>query len=359
MITDSKFEGWVGLDASSAEGKMQWQEFEPKPWEETDVDIKISHCGICGSDLHTLRSGWGPTQYPCCVGHEIVGTAVRVGSQVNHIKVGDRVGVGAQGESCLSRNGDCEDCASNNEQHCTRHFAGTYNGVFMNGGKSYGGYALFNRSPAHFAFKIPDGLSSAAAAPMLCGGVTVYNPLRHYGCGPGKTVGIIGVGGLGHFGILFAKALGADKVVAISRKANKREDALKMGADKYIATAEDKDWVSENRRTLDLIVCTVSSSKMPISDYVSLLKRDGTFIQVGNPEDGSLTIPAPILIMNGVKLGGSLIGSPEVIREMLQLAADKKIQPWIEERPMKEANKAIVDMEEGVARYRYVLVNEN
>ncbi|KAL3484821.1 chaperonin 10-like protein [Aspergillus germanicus] len=359
MSTDYKFEGWVGLDASSADGNMQWLDFEPKPWEETDVDIKITHCGICGSDLHTLRSGWGPTDYPCCVGHEIVGTAVRVGSQVTHIQVGDRVGVGAQGESCLSRKGDCEECASGNEQYCQRHFSGTYNGKFMNGGKSYGGYARYNRSPAHFAFKIPDGLDSAAAAPMMCGGVTVYNPLRHYGCGPGKTVGIIGVGGLGHFGVLFAKALGADKVVAISRRSDKREDALKMGADKYIATAEDENWAAENKRTLDLIVCTVSSSKMPISDYVSLLKRDGTFVQVGAPEDGALTIPAFVLVMNGVKLGGSLIGSPDVIREMLQLAADKKIQPWVEQRPMKEANKAIVDMEEGVARYRYVLVNEN
>ncbi|KAL4865409.1 hypothetical protein BDV12DRAFT_174675 [Aspergillus spectabilis] len=355
MSTDYKFEGWLGLDASSAEGKMEWKEFEPKPWEETDVDIKITHCGICGSDLHTLRSGWGPTPYPCCVGHEIVGTAVRVGSQVKDIKIGDRVGVGAQSESCL----DCEECASGNEPYCGKHFAGTYAGVYKNGGKSYGGYATYHRAPAHFAIKIPDAVSSAAAAPMLCGGVTVYSPLKHYGAGPGKTVGIIGVGGLGHFGVLFAKALGADKVVAISRKANKRDDALKLGADKYIATAEDKNWVQENRRTLDLIVCTVSSSKMPISDYVSLLKRDGTFVQVGNPEDGSLTIPAPVLIMNRVKLGGSLIGSPSVIREMFELAAAKKVQPWIEERPMKEANKAIVEMDEGHARYRYVLVNEN
>ncbi|KAL5344100.1 chaperonin 10-like protein [Aspergillus crustosus] len=355
MSTDYKFEGWLGSDPSSAEGKMEWKEFEPKVWEETDVDIKITHCGICGSDLHTLRSGWGPTPYPCCVGHEIVGTAVRVGSQVKDIKVGDRVGVGAQSESCL----ECEECKSGNEPYCGKHFAGTYAGFYKNGGKSYGGYATYHRAPAHFAVKIPDGISSAAAAPMLCGGVTVYSPLKHYGAGPGKTVGIIGVGGLGHFGVLFAKALGADKVVAISRKADKREDALKLGADKYIATAEDKDWAKENKRTLDLIVCTVSSSKMPISDYVSLLKRDGTLVQVGNPEDGHLTIPAPVLIMNRVKLGGSLIGSPAIIREMLQLAADKNVQPWIEEKPMKEANKAIMDMDEGNARYRYVLVNEN
>ncbi|KAL4808086.1 chaperonin 10-like protein [Aspergillus unguis] len=358
-MSDYKFEGWLGLDATAAEGKMQWKEFEPKPWEETDVDIKITHCGICGSDMHTLRSGWGPTNYPCCVGHEIVGTAVRVGSQVKHIKVGDRVGVGAQSESCLGRKGPCEECAASNESYCTKHFAGTYNGVFMNGGKSYGGYATYNRSPAHFAIKIPDGLSSAAAAPMMCGGVTVYSPLKHYGAGPGKKVGIIGVGGLGHFGVLFAKALGADQVVAISRKADKRADALKMGADQYVSTMEDTEWMAQNKRSLDLIVCTASSSKMPINDYVSLLKVDGTLVQVGAPEDGALEIPAFTLIANRVKLGGSLIGPPETIREMLELAAEKKVQPWIEERPMKEANQAIKDMDAGDARYRYVLVNEN
>ncbi|KAL4783366.1 chaperonin 10-like protein [Aspergillus varians] len=359
MSTDYKFEGWLGLDSSSADGNMQWKEFEPKPWEETDVDIKISHCGVCGSDLHTLRSGWGPTNYPCCVGHEIIGTAIRVGTQVSDIKIGDRVGVGAQSESCLNRKGPCEECANSNETYCVKHFTGTYNGVYMNGGKSYGGYALYNRSPAHFVIKIPESLPSASAAPMMCGGVTVYSPLKHYGCGPGKKVGIIGIGGLGHFGVLFAKALGADEVIAISRKADKREDALKMGASLYVSTQEDTEWMAQNKRTLDLIVCTVSSSKMPINDYVSLLKVDGTFTQVGVPEDGALTIPAFTLVMNRVKLGGSLIGSPSVIREMLQLAADKNVQPWIEERPMKEANQAIKDMGAGDARYRYVLVNEN
>lgn len=197
------------------------------------------------------------------MGHEIVGIAVRIGSKAKGgIKVGDRVGVGAQGESCLGRKGHCEDCASGNERYCGKHWTGTYNGTFMNGGKSYGGYALYNRSPAHFVVKIPDGLSSAAAAPMLCGGVTTYTPLKEYGCGPGKSVGVIGVGGLGHFAILFAKALGADKVVAVSRKANKRDDALKLGADSYIATDDDQNWAQEYGRSLDLIVSTVSSSKV-------------------------------------------------------------------------------------------------
>ncbi|KAJ5243599.1 hypothetical protein N7489_003695 [Penicillium chrysogenum] len=339
--TDYKFEGWVGLGPEAAQGKMVWQEFEPKPWEETDVDIKVTHCGICGSDLHTLRSGWGPTNYPCCVGHEVVGIAVRVGTQVKgDIKVGDRVGVGAQSGSCENKDGDCESCASGLEQHCSK-MVGTYNGTYANGGQV-----------------IPDAISSADAAPMLCGGITTYSPLKRNGCGPGKTVGIVGVGGLGHFAILFAKALGADRVVAISRKSDKKEDALKLGADDFIATGEDEDWATRHASSLDLIISTASSSKMPIVQYCGLLRVHGTFIQLGAPEDGALEIPAFVLIIKGLKLGGSLIGSPDEIREMLELAAAKGVKPWIQERPMKDANQAIVDMDKGDARYRYVLTNE-
>jgi len=228
-----------------------------------------------------------------------------------------------------------------------------------NRGKSYGGYADYNRTPSHFVFKIPEALSSADAAPMMCGGVTVYSPLKQNGCGPGKKIGIVGVGGLGHFGVLFAKALGADEVVGISRKASKKDEVLKLGADRYIATDDDKDWAKNNARSLDLIVCTVSSEKMPLTEYLSLLKVKGTFIQVGAPDGGNLpAINAFTLLGGGIKVGGSAIGAPWEIDEMLQLAADKKIKPWIQERPMKEANQAILDMEKGNARYRYVLVNE-
>ncbi|EPS26266.1 NADP-dependent alcohol dehydrogenase 7 [Penicillium oxalicum] len=356
--TEYKFEGWMGLNKEAAQGNMVWQQFEPKPWEETDVDIKVTHCGICGSDMHTLRSGWGPTNYPCCVGHEIVGIAVRVGSQAEgNIKVGDRVGVGAQSGACQNVDGDCEACANGLEQHCNR-MVGTYNGTYANGGKSYGGYSLYNRSPSHFVIKIPDAIPSAEAAPMLCGGITTYSPLRQNGCGPGKKVGIVGVGGLGHFGILFAKALGADHVVAISRKSDKKEDALKLGADAYIATGEDEDWVKKNANSLDLIISTASSSKMPLMGYCQLLRPRGTFVQLGAPEDGPFELPAFALIVKGIKIGGSLIGSPDEIREMLDLAASKKVKPWVEERPMKDANQAIQDMDAGNARFRYVLVND-
>jgi alcohol dehydrogenase (NADP+) len=156
---------------------------------------------------------------------------------------------------------------------------GTYNGKYSDDSKSYGGYADYCRAPAHFAVKIPDEIPLAEAAPMLCGGITVYNPLVHNGAGPGKRVGIIGVGGLGHFGILWAKALGCDEVVAISRTDNKKEDAMKLGATKYIAT-NDKDWATKNARSLDLIVSTVSSPDMPLDGYFQLLRTHGQFIQV-------------------------------------------------------------------------------
>lgn len=353
------FEGWLGKDVEAVNGKMEWGSFEPKKWTEDDVDIEISHCGICGSDMHTLKSGWGPTPYPCVVGHEIVGKAVRVGKNVKHIQVGQRVGVGAQARSCLQS--DCPDCSVHKENYCTRELIQTYGSVYPGDeGKSYGGYADFNRTNGHFVVPIPDGISSAAAAPMLCGGVTVYAPLKHNGCGPGKTVGVVGVGGLGHFAVLFAKAMGADKVIGISRRNDKRADVLSLGADQYIATAEEEDWDKKNARTCDIIVSTVSSPNMPMASYMSLLKAQGTLIQVGAPDGGELpNVNAFTLIFNGVKIGGSMIGSPDEIREMLQLAADKKIEPWIQERPFKEANQAIVEMEEGKARYRYVLVNDN
>jgi len=356
--SDYSFKGWMGLDPKSVQGNLKWQQYEPKTWEETDVDIKVTHCGICASDLHTLRSGWGPTMYPCCVGHEVVGTAVKVGSKVEGgIKVGDRVGVGAQSSSCLKP--ECEQCASGIENHCQTGMIGTYNGKYPDGSKSYGGYSDYCRAPSHFVLKIPDSISSEEAAPMLCAGITTYSPLKQNGCGPGKRVGIVGIGGLGHFGLLFAKALGADKVTAISRSSSKKEDALKLGATDFIATDEEKDWGKKYANSLDLIVCTVSGPSMPLEKYLQLLRVQGQFIQVGAPEDPIPAFHAFSLIGKGVKVGGSAIGSPEEIREMLALAAKNKIHPWVQKRPLNEVNQALIDMDANKARYRYVLVNES
>ncbi|KAH8909664.1 putative zinc-binding alcohol dehydrogenase [Coniochaeta sp. PMI_546] len=359
---DYKFEGWLGYDKSAADGKLVWTQFDPKEWEETDVDIKVSHCGICGSDLHTLRSGWGPTKYPVCVGHEIIGTVIRVGSEAARanpaLKIGTRVGVGAQSDSCRNRipDVDCPECQEGQENYCQHGFVGTYNGTYMNGSSSAGGYATYVRCPAHFAVPVPDSIPSELAAPMMCAGVTTYAPLKRNGCGPGKTVGVVGLGGLGHFGVMWAKAMGADRVVVLSRKSNKKDDALALGADSCIATDEDEDWVKQNRGSLDILLSTISSSKAPMADYMSLIKTGGVMIQVGAPDDGVFQVPAMPLI-RGVRLEGSLIGSPGEIKEMLELAAEKGVKPWVTTRPMKDANQAIVDMHEGKARYRYVLAN--
>ena len=202
--------------------------------------------------------------YPVVVGHEIVGLAVRVGSKAEGgIKVGDVVGVGAQSDSCLNRKSDfnCLECDERKENYCMR-LTGTYGSTFLSGDKSFGGYARYHRCPSHFVFKVPDGLAPEFAAPMLCAGVTVYSPLKHFGAGPGKRVGIIGVGGLGHFAVLFARALGADEVVGVSRKDSKRQEALDLGCTDYIATDDDKDWQNKNARRLDLIISTVSSPKV-------------------------------------------------------------------------------------------------
>ncbi|EON66752.1 hypothetical protein W97_05998 [Coniosporium apollinis CBS 100218] len=357
MSTQYKFQGWMGLDKDAVNGNMVWQEYEPKPFEDTDVDIKITHCGICGSDIHTLRSGWVPTSYPVCVGHEIVGHAVRVGDKVKDIKVGDRVGVGAQSGACLNQKGDCEACADGMEQHCAS-VTTTYDSRWPDGSKSYGGYADYWRGSGAFVFKIPDALPSDIAAPMLCGGITVFSPLKRCGAGPGKKVGIVGIGGLGHFGILGAKALGCDEIVAISRTNTKKEDSMKMGATGFIATDEDEDWATKHAGTLDIIISTVSSPKMPIQDYLALLRLKGQFVQVGAPEDNIPGFNIFALIEKRCTIGGSAIGSPDEIKDMLKLYAEKGVRTWNNNVPMKDANKAVVDMEAGKARYRYVLVNE-
>lgn len=357
------FQGWVAHDATNP---LTFTTFQPKPFTPTDIEIRVSHCGICGTDIHTLRSGWAPTNYPCVVGHEIVGTVVRVGSAVptlesspasREIKLGDRVGVGAQSGACL-RKADCEACADGEESYCPR-IVGTYNGRYADKSKSFGGFATLWRGPAHFAFKIPEALPSAEAAPLLCGGVTVYAPLRKYGAGAGKSVGIVGIGGLGHLGVQFAKAMGCERVVAISRSSGKKRDAVEgLGADGFIATGEDENWARTHAKSLDMIICTVSGPDMPLTGYLRLLKRDGVFVQVGAPEEPLPQLMAFSLIQRGVKVTGSNIGSTEDIRQMLKLAAEKRVLPWIQKRPMEDVNAALADMHEGKARYRYVLVND-
>ncbi|KAK7229405.1 hypothetical protein V2G26_001575 [Clonostachys chloroleuca] len=316
---DYKFEGWVGDSPASADGNLRWAEFGPKPWEETDIDIQFPI-----SNTHSAC----PIVYPCIAGHEIAGIVVRVGtSATGDVKVGARVAVGSQADACLGRFGDCEYCDSGDDQYCTKQ-VGTFGGHHFNGGVVYGGFALYHRCPSHFVIKIPEGVSSADAATMMCGGITTYSPLRHHGRRPGESVGIVGMGGLGHFGVLWAKALGADKVTVISRTSAKMADAISMGADGILATDEESNWASDHARSFDIVLSTTPLSKVLIQDYLGLVRNDGILIQ----------------------------GQKD--RIIHRSSDGDEVKPWLQDFPMTNINEALLKMDAGKPKYRYVLVNE-
>lgn len=213
--------------------------------------------------------------------------------------------------------------------------------------------------PGDSTIRIPESLPSAAAAPMLCAGITAFVPLSEHGAGPGKRVGVIGVGGLGHFAILFAKALKCERVVGISRHKMKRADALQVGADEYIATATEQDWSDRHAASLDLIISTVSSADMPLNEYLRLLRTKGRFCQVGMPEEPMPRLDVAPLVMSGISIGFNDIGTVEEVEEMLEFAGREGIKPWVQERRMQDLNEVLLEMSQGKARYRYVLVNED
>ncbi|KAH8552468.1 chaperonin 10-like protein [Umbelopsis sp. PMI_123] len=342
--------GW----AAPGKGKqLENMELPLKTFEDDDVDMEITHCGICGSDIHTIDSGWGPTTYPCVVGHEITGIATAVGKNVTHIKVGDRIGVGAQSGSC----GECENCKSNQENICLNIAKATYtyNSKWPNGDEAYGGYADKWRGSSRFVFKVPDNMSNEIAATFFCAGITTYAPLKRYNVTKGSKVGVIGIGGLGHFATQWAKAMGAE-VIALSSSDRKREDAANLGCDEYVVTS-NKDDMQKHFGTMTHIICTAYSSNFDWVSILSLLKTNGTFILVGLPESPLQGIPAGILAVKQITLCGSLIGSPSEIQEMLEFADKTGVRPWIQKYSMSDVNKAIADFREGKPRYRFVLEN--
>ncbi|EPQ60834.1 GroES-like protein [Gloeophyllum trabeum ATCC 11539] len=229
--TNVEFKGYAVTDASNW-SSFNVIDFQPKTWEDTDIELAITHCGVCGSDVHTITSGWGSFPTPLVVGHEIIGKVTRVGSKVKGFKVGDRAGVGAQIGACYS----CRACKTDNEQYCPKKI-NTYAGEYPDGVKTQGGYSMAIRAHEQFVFPIPEKLESRYAASMLCAGLTVYSPLKRHGAGPGKKVGILGIGGLGHYAVLFAKAMGSE-VYAFTHSESKVEDIKKMGADHVIVTDE-------------------------------------------------------------------------------------------------------------------------
>ncbi|CAK7568574.1 MAG: hypothetical protein SEPTF4163_006569 [Sporothrix epigloea] len=353
MPYPEKFTGFQ-VESPQTWTEFHKNEFQPKPFGDFDVDIKIEACGVCGSDVHTINGGWGEQHFPLAVGHEIIGTAIRVGPKVTLIKEGQRVGVGAQSYSCL----DCRQCNNDNETYCRKQLD-TYGAKWPETGIiSQGGYSSHVRTHEHWVFPIPEGLATHEAAPMLCAGLTAYSPLVRNGCGPGKKVGIVGIGGIGHFGVLFAKALGAE-VWAISRSHAKEEDARKLGADGFIATG-DKNWAEPHVMTFDLIINTANSfDGFDLSAYLSLLDVHGRWVSVGLPEGEGLSIRNQDFMSNGCFIGSSHLGSRKETLEMLQLAADKGIHPWIEQVPIGAENlsKTLQRLHKNDVHYRFCLTN--
>ncbi|KAF2017093.1 GroES-like protein [Aaosphaeria arxii CBS 175.79] len=330
------------------------QELPLKKFEDYDVDIAVDACGVCASDVHTITGGWGEDiPLPLCVGHEIIGKAVKVGPKVTTIKVGDRVGLGAQKGADLT----CAQCKSDNENYCPNQID-TYGAKHDDGTIAQGGYSSHVRAHEYFTFKIPDALDTAIAAPMLCAGLTTYAPIKRLGAGPGKKVAIVGLGGLGHFGVLWAKALGAE-VYVISHSPSKKEDALKLGAKDFIVTSKE-GWAEPWKFTFDFIINTADATdRFNLADYFSTLKVSGVFHMVGFPDKPLPQIQAQVFAPNGCSMGASHIGNrPEMI-EMLELAAKQDIKSWVETIDISEAGcKEAVERvyKNDNVRFRFTLV---
>jgi uncharacterized zinc-type alcohol dehydrogenase-like protein len=340
-----KARGWAAQSAQSPLAPFQFERREPGP---RDVQIEIQYCGVCHSDLHTARNEWMNTVYPAVPGHEIVGRVTKVGKDVKKFKAGDVAGVGCMVDSCRK----CASCKSGLEQYCEAGFVGTYNSEDKHlGGMTYGGYSNTIVVDEDFALRIPKNLELKAVAPLLCAGITTYSPLRHWKVGKGQKVGIVGLGGLGHMGLKFAKAFGAH-VVLFTTSPNKKDDALRLGADEIIVT-KDPSQMEKHVGTFDFILDCVSADHN-INAYLNLLKRDGTLCQVGAPEK-PLGVEVFSLIFKRRSFAGSLIGGIPETQEMLDFCGKHNIVSDVEVIPMQKINEAYERMLKSDVKYRFVI----
>ncbi len=313
-----------------------------------DVEIEIIYCGICHSDLHTARNEWQGTTYPNVPGHEIVGKITKVGSGVTNFKVGDMAGVGCMVDSCR----ECENCKADMEQFCDSGATFTYNSLDKHtGGQTYGGYSQSVVVDKSFVLKIPANLDLAATAPLLCAGITTYSPLKKWGAGPGKKVGVLGIGGLGHMAIKIAKAMGA-YVVVFTSSLSKTEDAKRLGADEVVLTS-NKEQLATYTKSLNLIIDTVSAQHS-IDEYLSLLKVEGALVLVGAPME-PLPVTSFSLIGGRRSFAGSLIGGIAETQEMLDFCGKHNITSDIELINANQVNEAYERMLKGDVKYRFVI----
>ncbi|GAB0104180.1 NAD(P)-dependent alcohol dehydrogenase [Nocardia sp. JMUB6875] len=321
--------------------EIQRRDLGPK-----DVLIEVKFAGICHSDIHTARNEWGGTHYPLVPGHEITGIVAAIGNAVTAHAVGDRVGVGCFVDSC----GRCPACRSGQEQYCTKGVVQTYNAPLPDGTYTQGGYSTHIVVTEHFVLSIPDGVDLAAAAPLLCAGITLYSPLTHWNAGPGKQVAILGMGGLGHIGVKIASALGTE-VSVLSQTLSKRDDGMLFGARHYYAT-KDPSTFTDLRDSFDLIVNTVSAN-LDMDAYLSLLAIDGTVVELGIPQR-PIAVRGFSLAQNRRRLAGSLVGGIAETQRMLDFCAAHGIAAEIEliAKQLDEAYDRVVASD---VRYRFVI----
>ncbi|ATZ24823.1 NAD(P)-dependent alcohol dehydrogenase [Streptomyces lavendulae] len=318
-----------------------------RPVGEHDVLIDIKYSGICHSDIHQARDGWGEGIFPMVPGHEIAGVVAEVGPGVTRFAVGDRVGVGCIVDSCR----ECEQCLADQEQYCAKGITGTYNALDKNGQPTYGGYSTHIVVDENYTVRIPDGLALDVAAPLLCAGITLYSPLRHWQAGPGKKVAVVGLGGLGHMGVKIAHALGAE-VTVLSQSLRKKEDGLRLGASHYYATSDETTF-EKLAGSFDLIVSTVSAP-LPLDAYLRLLKVDGAFVNVGAPEE-PVALNLFSVIGGRKTLAGSMIGGIAETQEMLDFCAEHGLGSEIEVIAAEQVNEAYERVLASDVRYRFVI----
>ncbi|STX29922.1 oxidoreductase, Zn-dependent and NAD(P)-binding [Legionella beliardensis] len=337
-----------GYAAQEAKAPLTPFSFERRDVGDKDVLIDIHYCGICHSDIHQAREEWGPALFPMVPGHEIVGIVSKVGPEVTKFKAGDIVGVGCFVDSCRR----CEPCTKHLEQFCAETPTTTYNCMERDGSKlTQGGYSTCIVTNEDFVLHIPDNLSMAGAAPLLCAGITLYSPLKHWQAGPNKKVAIVGLGGLGHMGIKLAHAMQAE-VSVLSHSPSKEEDAKRLGADKFFALNSEQAFRNLHN-SYDLIINTVSAP-LDWNKYLQLLKLDGAMVVVGVPER-NIPISAATLISNRRSLSGSLVGGIQETQEMLDFCSKHNITADIEIIPIQQVNEAYERVLKSDVRYRFVI----
>jgi alcohol dehydrogenase (NADP+) len=335
------------LSAPSAGAAFDTTTIPRRDLGEHDVLIDIKFCGICHSDIHQVKDEWGGSIFPMVPGHEIAGVVAEVGSGVQKLSAGDRVGVGCLVDSC----GECEYCKAGEEQFCTKGAVPTYNGREYDGEPTFGGYSRQVVVDERFVVTIPDGLDLQVAAPLLCAGITTYSPLKRWKAGEGMKVAVVGMGGLGHVAVKIAAAMGAE-VTVLSQSLSKQEDGLRFGAKHYYATSE-RETFKQLKSSFDLILNTVSAN-LPLDRYLSLLRVDGTLVSVGAPSQPD-TFSAFSLISGRRSMAGSPIGGLPETQEMLDFCAEHGVAPEIELISAGEVGDAYERVERSAVRYRFVI----